>query len=232
MGAVSSTATLIFCVIYFLEAVLTLLGNIFTIFVFWKRRAELKRTSYLLVNLAFADLLVAISISISWSILVDNFTNNGLSTEGEFVFIVTWDVFCEASSLLSLLVISLERLYAVRWPFRHRTLSTTSYIYSLAFVWIIAGILSVVFFAFLHLSDLQHKHISVLVVAPLLFVFLVVICAANILIYLQMRQNIPEGLNERRAHQNKKLTKTLLIVTALSLSHVGCLAFCWRLLLI
>ena len=51
-----------FCVVYILEAVLTLSGNIFTIFVFWKHRAELKRASYLLVNLAFADLLVAISI--------------------------------------------------------------------------------------------------------------------------------------------------------------------------
>ena len=53
-----------FSVVFFLEGVSILLGNIFTIFVFWKHRAELKRTSYLLVNLAVADLLVAISISI------------------------------------------------------------------------------------------------------------------------------------------------------------------------
>ena len=45
--------TVTFCVIYLLEGVLILLGNIFTVFVFWKRRAELQRTSYLLVNLSF-----------------------------------------------------------------------------------------------------------------------------------------------------------------------------------
>ena len=205
--------TVTFCVVYLLEGVLILLGNIFTVFVFWKRRAELQRTSYLLVNLALADLLVAVGVSLSLSSQVKIFVTNEFSTQEEFLSLFTWDVFCEGSSLLSLLVISLERLYAVRWPFRHRTLRTSSYIYSIAFAWITSIIMSATFFALLY----QEGSLAVFVISPLLFVFLVLLCVANILICVQMRKNVPEGVNQKRALQNKKLTKTLLIVTILSL---------------
>ena len=205
--------TVTFCVIYLLEGVLILLGNTFTVFVFWKRRTELQRTSYLLVNLALADLLVAVGVSLSVSSQVKIVVTNELSTPEEVFSLFTWDVFCEGSSLLSLLVISLERLYAVRWPFRHRTLRTSSYVYSIAFVWITSVIMSVTFFALLY----QEGSLAVFVISPLLFVFLVLLCVANILICVQMRKNVPEGVNQKRALQNKKLTKTLLIVTILSL---------------
>ena len=58
--------------------------------------------------------------------------------------------------------------------------------------------------------------VPILISCPFFLVVLVIICAAYILICLQTRQNFPEGRNERRAQQNKKLTKTLLIVTFLS----------------
>ena len=40
------------------ETLLIFIGNIFTIYVFWRHRTRLKRTSFLLINLAVADLLV------------------------------------------------------------------------------------------------------------------------------------------------------------------------------
>ena len=222
---ISISTIVIFCVIFFLEAVLTLLGNSFAIFVFWKRRAELKRTSYLLVNLAFADLLVALSISFSVGRDIRYLATEKISKQ-DWVFImnVTLDSFCAVASLISLLVISLERLYAVRWPFRHRTLSTRSYIYSLAFVWIIAGIMYI-FDLLSLLASRVYSHFSMasdITTTSLLFLVLVIICAAYMYIFVhqQTLQNIPEGLNERRAQQNKKLTNTLLIVTILSV-------ICW-----
>ena len=48
------------CIILF-ESFLIFSGNSFTIFVFWKNRNKLKRTSFLLINLAVADLLVGLS---------------------------------------------------------------------------------------------------------------------------------------------------------------------------
>ena len=37
------------------------IGNTFTIFVFWNQRSRIKRTYFLLINLAIADLLVGIT---------------------------------------------------------------------------------------------------------------------------------------------------------------------------
>ena len=50
----------IHCIILF-ESLLIFSGNSFTTFAFWKNRNKLKRTSFLLINLAVADLLVGLS---------------------------------------------------------------------------------------------------------------------------------------------------------------------------
>ena len=221
----SFSTTVVFLVIYFIEAVLILLGNSFTIFVFRKRRAELKRTSYLLVNLAFPDLSLAVSISLLVGFGIRYLATNEISVDWVFIINLALEAFCGAASLFSLMVISLERLYAVRWPFRHRTLSTRSYIYSLAFVWIIAGI-TFILELFISRASRVYYHLILylaceITMTSLVFLALVIICTSYILIHQQTFQNIPEGLNElRRAQQNKKLTKTLIIVTVLSL-------ICW-----
>ena len=208
---------LVFSVVFFLEGVSILLGNVFTIFVFWKHRAELKRTSYLLVNLAVADLLVAISILIVLGREVQNLAegHNNLIKRWQFTFFMIWDTLCETASLLNLLVISLERLYAVRWPFRHRTLSTRTYIYSLVFVWV-TGVL-VPSFNFISFAFVEHSRVIHIIVILIFLVVLILICVVYFLIFLQTTQNIPDGFHQRRIQQNKKLSKTLCIVTFSSL---------------
>ena len=42
------------------ETLIIVVGNIFTIYVFWRHRMRRKRTSFLLINLAVADLLVGL----------------------------------------------------------------------------------------------------------------------------------------------------------------------------
>ena len=56
-----NTAIIVALFIAILESLLVIVGNIFTIFVFWKHRNRLKRTSPLLINLAVADLSVGIT---------------------------------------------------------------------------------------------------------------------------------------------------------------------------
>ena len=206
-----------FSVVFFLEGVSILLGNIFTIFVFWKHRAELKRTSYLLVNLAVADLLVAISILIVLGCEVQNLAegHNNLIKRWQFTFFMIWDTLCETASLLNLLVISLERLYAVRWPFRHRTLSTRTYIYSLVFVWV-TGVL-IPSFHCISFAFVEHSRVIYIIAILIVLVVLILICVGYFLIFLQTTQNIPDGFQQRRIQQNKKLSKTLCIVTFFSL---------------
>ena len=205
-----------FSVVFFLEGVSILLGNIFTIFVFWKHRAELKRTSYLLVNLAVADLLVAISILIVLGREVQNLAEGhyDLIKRWQFTFFMIWDTLCGTASLLNLLVISLERLYAVRWPFRHRTLSTRTYIYSLVFVWV-TGVL-VPSFNFISFAFVELSRVIRIIVILIFLVVLILICVGYFLIFLQTTQNIPDGFHQRRIQQNKKLSKTLCVVTFFS----------------
>ena len=57
----SNTATIVILCAAVFESLIIIVGNIFTIFVFWKHRNRLKRTSYLLINLSVADLLVGLT---------------------------------------------------------------------------------------------------------------------------------------------------------------------------
>ena len=216
-------AVVIFCSVYSLEVISIFVGNSFTIFVFWKHRAKLKRASYLLVNLALADLLVAISSSYFLSCEVRDVAGGYYENDiqrWEFITFTSWDVFCGASSLLNLLVIAYERLYAIRWPFQHLALRNRTYTYSFVFVWITAGFVSV-FYLTLFTVTPETSKITAMVATVFFLVVLILICMGYLLTHLQTRHNIPEGVNElRRAQQNKELTKTLLIVTVLSL-------ICW-----
>lgn len=211
---------MIFAVIFFLEGVFILAGNIFSIFAFWKHRAELKRTSYLLVNLAVADLLVTVDISFLVGSGIKYLTTKRvIQDDWLFIIIFTLDAFFGMASLLSLLVVALERLYAVRWPFRHRILNARSYIVTILFIWLTAAGC-----VFLYLETI-YNYFKLGVACPLTLVLiavsaLVIIIAAYIFICRQTRRNNPEGFNERRDQQNKKLTKTLCIVTGLSI-------ICW-----
>ena len=216
-----SSATIVTCafsVIYFLEAISIPLGNISTIFVSWKHRSELKRTLYLLLNLAFADLLVGISVLHVAANGIQHLASHQQSRFRKFIITTEFDSFSAFVALISLLAMTLERhYYAIRWPLRHRTLSIRSYIYSVAFVWLLSGIMFI--FDFLSVFFLRDKRLSKassIIVALVTFFSLAITCASYILIRQQTRQNIP-GI---RAQQNKKLTNTLLIVTVVSV-------FCW-----
>ena len=57
----SNTAVIVILNTAVFVCLIVIAGNIFTIFVFWKHRNKLKRTSLLLINLAVADLLVGLT---------------------------------------------------------------------------------------------------------------------------------------------------------------------------
>lgn len=123
---------------YICEAVLILTGNSITIYIFWSIRKRMKRTSYLLINLAAADFLVGISISVFLFLHIASVARtlvigNTVVKIGVFV-----DAVGVTSSILSLALISLERMFAMLWPFRHRTVNTWYYHLSVGIVWLLA----------------------------------------------------------------------------------------------
>jgi len=91
-------------------------GNVFAIVVFWKHRNKLKRTSFLLINLAVTDLLVGFTEPIAlgpFDILAhleENVTfNQARNTNISTLFQVTFSF----ASVFFLTLISLERAYAL-----------------------------------------------------------------------------------------------------------------------
>ena len=119
---------LTYSVVLSIETVLICIGNAFTIFVFWNQRRFLKRACYLLLNLAVADFLVGATGVINNTII-----KTMLIFHGDFSQSVA--LLFSSISLLSLLVISLERACAVIWPFRHRAAGTRIYVTSIIIVW-------------------------------------------------------------------------------------------------
>ena len=205
----SNAVTLIFVVVVTIETILICIGNAFTVFVFWNQRASLKRPCYLLINLAVTDLLVgATELIITATITIPQgkviFANKWAAIFGSFANI----------SLLFLLVISLERAYAVLWPLRHRTASTQTYIISIVLVWVTGlCIMTVVFFT-LKIT----KKTSFLIINSMLFVCLCVILATYMTIRNRLRNTNPavEAHNRKTIEQNVKLSKTLFVVIGLS----------------
>ena len=219
----SKTASLVILFVHVFVSLLVFIGNFFTIFVFWKHRTKLKRTSFLLINLAVADLFVGFTAAIvvgTYSIPQQIRGRNSSSDAGKIS-----TAFQPTSSLASvffLVLISLERAYALIWPLHHRASSTKTYIYSVIFVWIAVLSVGVVTmlaaYGYLNILQLWVALCCIILLA------LITICIS----YLAIRKKLtnPEvpaidNVHNRQnaSEQNTKLSRTLFIVIAVSL---GC----------
>ena len=128
----ASTAATVICSIAAFESLLILTANTFTVYIFWSHRNKLKRTSFLLINLAVADLLIGFTepVAIGTVGIPQRFGQ-------EYYGIVStaFQAMFAATSVVCLVLISLERTFALICPFRHRVISTRAYIHSIIFAW-------------------------------------------------------------------------------------------------
>ena len=210
----SDTLFWIFLSVVIIEATLICLGNAFTIFVFWHQRASLKKTCHLLVNLAIADLLVGASTLVR--VASKKIPKHQPLFIGD-IFSVFFCLFATVS-VLCLMVISLERAYAVLWPFRHRVSRTRTYISGIVLAWI--GGLSSAILDFLLIHGTVSFTSALSTIIGLLFTSLFVMLAAYMTVRKRMNSPHPllEGENRKTVEQNVKLSKTLFVVIGLSFS--------------
>ena len=224
---------IIFVVVFVVEAALIILGNAFTIFVFSAptRTSDIRRTCYLLINLAVADLLVGITEPIILGMeKYHEMTattskprgineTNPLRGKRENHLPGAIQLFASSASVFFLALISLERAFAVLKPLRHRVVSTRVYIYSIVVVWAVGififGLMALSFYY----PKLERKAVHV-VVQFCLFISFVMICASYLKIRTQLSSTAPEVavVNGRRTTEhNVRLSRTLFGVIALSL---------------
>ena len=218
----TNVAVVIICSIISVESVFILIGNIFTIYVFWIYRARLKRTSFLLINLATADLLVGATepIAIGTGAINRHFQGNKtdevlVSNQDDFSAIIPTMFSC--SSLFFLVLISLERAYAVVCPLRHRLASNKSYIWCIVTVWVIGGFVGALLL--LDTAKMWSHEISQYIICSMIFSALAIICGSYWSIRNKLYSRDVPAINRNsrnNVEQNIKLSKTLCIVTAAS----------------
>ena len=200
-----------------------IVGNTFTIFVFWKHRNRLQRTSFLLINLAVADLLVGFSDAVaSAAIQIPRYLNEESRIKGasNVNILSAFQTAFSFASVFFLVLISLERAYALIWPLRHRIASLRGYIYSAAIVWV--GGATVGVFTMLAVNGVFDIGNRIVAFCGIVVLALTLICVSYLAIRTRLANSAPAAVDtacnrERASEQIKKLSKTLFIVISASL---------------
>ena len=180
-------------------------GNILTIWIFFKQRSQ-KRSYSLLISLAVADLLVGI-FAVPFYIKV--VVSPGYAWS---VISIGADVSTGITSIYTLAVISLERIYAVGWPLRHRIVNYRVYVCAISIPWIIAAIFTTL--VVLRKSYIIGKEYFFYYHVLIPGIPLITICVANFVVWKKQKSPFP---NQNHIKREVKLAKTLALITGTSL---------------
>ena len=193
-----------------IECLAIVILNITTIIVFVKQRQLQRKSTYLIIHLAIADLLVgaisgpmqvhAIMAECYGKIWDITFSRISLAIRPFFPF----------ASLVNLAFISLERVHATYRPFKHRLIK--KWVYGLVI-------------AFIYLSTICKGTIEIVTDWPLnliwvfssYFILLVLVCLCYISIYIKVRCSRQHQLHGAAGLRERKLTSTSFLVTSASL---------------
>ena len=202
-----------YCVAFLLESLTIIIGNAIFIAVFTTTRQLRKRKFYFLVNLAIADFLVgAIAVPILVYYLAKKFELWEYKRNFQaFVAADSIHLLVTYASLVNLMMVSLERMYAILWPLKHRVLETRTYYVLIGFSWILPLFPTSV-------NIMEHYRLislNAFIYIWLSFtsLLLLIICISYISIWIEVKF----GQHHVTTAQDRKLTMSLFIVTAVSL---------------
>ena len=213
---VVSTTAIVLVVIVTIEVAIIVVGNLFTIFAFWTQRLRLKRTFLLVINLAVADLFVGLGVALVLAAsVISNGGNEILNIESPWWAL---QVFGSSTSLSFLALISLERVYSVLRPFRHRTTSTRAYICSIIIVWVGGVCMSGVLLVAIYHNDTLYASLTF---SLAVFICLLVICASYLTIRSRLQSTVHNHDSDVRrqtsTEKTLRMSRTFFIVIAVSL---------------
>ena len=204
------------CSAFTLEAVLIVVGNLLTIVLFVVNKKLRKKSLFLVINMAFADLMLgALSLPLYiYFVGADYLLWTGKFSISFNIFSGTVHTFFLKASLISAALISSERFYATYWPLKHRTLSIRAYRIVICSMWTLAIFVSTV------ISLLRHFLSNKPALYALMSCFLIllfIVCGCNIGIWRKFQRKSIASHHQNRASQNQRLTKTLLFVSTVTL---------------
>ena len=181
-----------------------IVGNTLSISILFKRKLR-KRSHFLLISLAIADLLVGLFAIPLYMILFIPRQN----VVSKLVYDCV-DMFTGLTSIFTLAVISLERLNAITRPFRHRQLNSRVYVVAIATPWVFS--LMVTSIRVLQDFFVITARQFVIVIIISLSMPLLISCIAHCIIWRKQASRIQ---NEVQAKIEIKLFRTLLLITAI-----------------
>ena len=212
------------------EAVATVALNVLTIIVYLKERSLRKRSLYLVINQAVADMLVAGCVIIGYSSLGSNcrfWASINSSSIPSVIVTKFWFRFIPLASVTNLAAISLERMHATFRPFKHRLIKKNMFGAVVAAVWITAGLFSAI-------GVLDVLYPFTIKLSRSLFISYLTVFMFCLLIILVSYSSIAVKIvcgNQPHHHgatsRERKLTKTLFIVTFISLLLMQPNIFFW-----
>ena len=196
--------------VFISEFILIAIINVFTVVAFVRNRHLRKRTTYLIINLTVADLLLG-AVKGPLKILCPGYDGGHGFSWQEFI-IETSALIFPLASLANLSLISLERLHATLFPFRHCLIEKRLYFKVIIGSWIITLLLASMMCV---LEELK----LVLIFYPFAcytFPTLLIITVSYVIITINVKSNpLPQHFGA--VASERKLSVTLSIVTVVSI---------------
>ena len=158
-----------------------------------------KRSTYLIINLTVADLLVG-AVTVPLNLLNRQKENNVFKWVIKLAFPI--------ASQVNLSLISLEWLHATRFPFKHCLITKRLYLKIIVGSWLITFAIAFV------LADLT-KEVRPYALASFSLLTLLVLTVSYIIVIVNVQRN-PHSQNHGSIHMERKLSVTLFIVAAVS----------------
>lgn len=197
------------------EVVIIFISNILAIKVFLKMRstpAVSPKSTYLLINLTIADVLVGISAMFNFIEVVEYNEFLFLPCRGIIIneISLTFTVFTTFASLVSLALIALERMLAIFVPFHFRNASKKHYIFAIIVSWC----LSVPYLVMRNITDCKNK-IRILYFTIIISTAIITIIISYTAIFIKIKffSTMQPSVTLRHSI---KLSKTMQLATLLA----------------
>ena len=199
---------------FVIEFIVIFILNAFTLAIYTRNRHLRKPSTYLIINLTVADLLVGIVTGSSMSFKLHN-PETDLCLEQDF----SWQSFVQftlqglflVASFANISLISLERLHATLFPFRHCLVGKRVYLIIILCSWLFSLILSSV----ITLLCLYASPTLLYVYASYYFLIILILTVSYAIIISTVKNTASPNAGPVLSTE-RKLTGTLFIVTVAS----------------
>ena len=190
--------------------------NLVTVIVFIKNRSFRKRSTYLMINLAVADMLAGVFSTDYFTVLGADSCNlwEDFVPVKLAVYVTILSLLFPIASVTNISAISLERLHATFLPLRHRVMQKWIYGLIVAIIWVTAGLVSTG--AVLPNQFKQGGHYFYFIWNSFNLICLSIIAVSYASIVIKIRYGA-QPQHHGAVSRERKLTMTLFIVTVVSL---------------